>query len=99
MAHFPGTDGFMCLIGANFTPLNIIFSIFISLSAGLLTVGLIELYKEKKALKSVELGSTSTVGLAMGMLTTFCTLCTIPTLSLFGVGISLSFVTQYELYF
>ncbi len=99
MTKLPSTDGFQCLMGGNFTPGNIIFSILISISAGLLSAGLVAIYKQKKAMHSMKIGSASTVGLVMGMLTTFCTLCIIPTISLFGIGIGIGFISEYELYF
>lgn len=99
MTKLPGSNGFQCLVGGNFTPGNIIFSVLISISAGLLATGLIAVYKQNKALNSMRIGSVSTAGLVMGTLTTFCTLCVIPTISLFGIGISLGFVSQYQLYF
>jgi hypothetical protein len=99
MTKFPGTDGFQCLIGANFTPSNIVFSVLISIAAGLLAAGLVSIYKQKQALRSMKIGSASTVGLIIGTLTTFCTLCVIPTISLFGVGIGFGFITQYQIYF
>ncbi|MDH5597213.1 MAG: hypothetical protein OEY44_03855 [Candidatus Peregrinibacteria bacterium] len=99
MTQLPGTNGFQCILGANFTPGNIFFSVLISLFAGIMVAGLVVLYRERALLKTLKAGSASTAGLAIGTLTTFCTLCTLPTISLFGFGLGLGFVTEYQLYF
>ncbi len=99
MAHLPGERDLMCVMGAGLTGGNIVFSAFMSVFAALIVLGIVDLVRMKAAASSIKLGSTSMIGLVAGMLTTFCTLTTIPVISLFGVGVSLSFFTDYEIYF
>ena len=84
----------MCIMGANLTPLNIGFSIIMSFLAGLMFAALIEMYRRKQM--SVSAGSASGLGLFLGTMTVFCTACTLPVISLFGVSVSLLFFTDYE---
>ena len=94
MMNLPGSRDFMCIMGANLTPLNIGFSIIMSFLAGLMFAALIEMYRRKQM--SVSAGSASGLGLFLGTMTVFCTACTLPVISLFGVSVSLLFFTDYE---
>lgn len=99
LANLPSSNGFMCTLGGNLTPMNILFSLTISMMAGLVVSGLAEQIHQKKAKQSVQIGSTSTAGLALGTLTSFCTLCSLSVISLFGIGGFLAFVSENQFLF
>ncbi len=99
MANMIGNEGFMCKMGAGLTPFNIFFSLVISAMAGLVVVGFLENQKQRSSASKLKAGSASALGLGLGTLTSFCTLCSLPALSLFGLSIPLAFFTDYELYF
>lgn len=99
LANLPSGNGFMCTVGGNLTPSNILFSVILSIMAGLVVSGLWEQVQEKKTNNSVRIGSTSTIGLGLGTITSFCTLCSLPVISLFGVGSILAFISEYQLHF
>lgn len=104
MVNLPGTRNFACVMGANLTPLNIGFSVVMSLLVGLLMTGFVALfsqqYKEKKAamvsLSAAQAGPLAGFGLVAGVLSLFCTVCTFPVLLLFGVSVGLEFFTDYH---
>lgn len=98
MAHLVGERDLMCVMGAGLTPFNLFFAFAMSVMAGLLMVGFIQNTKNK-ATSQVKVGSTSFLGLGLGTLTSFCTLCSLPALTLFGSSVSLGFFTDYEIYF
>ena len=96
MSKLPGGKDLMCVIGGNLTPFNIFFAIVLSLFAGLIVAGIIELFKQKKSkLKSTSL---SGFGLVLGSATIFCVPCTFAVFTIFGVAISLNFFMTYDLY-
>ena len=95
MANLPGSANLQCIPGGNLTMINVIFSIALSILAGVMIVSLIELAGRR----SMKREGASWLGLMLGMLTAFCTACTIPVISLFGLSFSLVFFTEYELYF
>lgn len=98
MSQLPGTRDNMCVVGAYLTALNVIFGIVLSILAGLMVISMIELFNVKRR----GLAATSTlsaIGLFLGTFTMFCTLCTIPVITLFGLSLSLSFFTTYNLIF
>lgn len=99
MAKLPGSRDYMCVMGGNFTAGNIMFSIMLSLAAGLLAAGMWEQVQQKRIEKSYRMGSASTVGIVMGTITSFCTVCTLPVISLFGIGGALTFISEYQLHF
>ena len=98
MKNLPGTDGYQCLPGANLTVANLIFAVLISLMFGIMIAGLITVYKQRRA---AGVGSTvlSSVGMFFGTMTAFCTVCSLPVISLFGLSIGLTFFTTYVLWF
>lgn len=104
MVTMPGGDNFMCEIGGGLTPGNMFFGFFMSVMAGLTVIGFIENSVVRSKLSKVKLGtkfklgSTSFLGLGLGTLTTFCTFCSLPALTLLGSSVSLSFFADYELY-
>ena len=99
MYNLPGTNGYQCIYGANLTWDNIGFAIIMSLAVGLVVVALTEMIRRKKEILGAELGIVSLVGMVFGFLTTFCTFCSLPLISLFGATIALTWFTDYEWYF
>lgn len=100
MANFPGTRNEMCVMGANLTPLNIVFALLLSTMIALLIIGFIQLFKKKLEQKKVLASSVSTTfGLLIGVFSSFCTLCTLPVLSLSGLSVGLEFFTEYQAVF
>ena len=93
MTNLPGFKDLSCAIGAGLTPLNISYSIVISILSGVLAGNLSSFIQ----LKSIKSSATGFAGLTLGNLTIFCPLCTLPALSLFGFSISLSFFTTHDL--
>lgn len=96
MSTLPGSRDLMCVMGANLTPLNIGFSLIMSALIGLLVAGFIALFSMKLAEKKATLTSVSGLGMLAGMMSVFCTACTLPVLSLFGLSVSLEFITHYD---
>lgn len=89
-----------CQIGGALTTENLIFSAVLSMLAALILAGLFRLYRLRTSLKQkVATGSLLSVGFVVGVFTVFCTVCTIPVISLFGLGIGLGFFTTYNLLF
>jgi len=99
MANMIGEQDFMCVMGGGLTPFNITFALIISAIASLVVVGFLENQKNRSSKSSLKMGSASAVGLTLGTLTSFCTLCSLPVLTLFGLSIPITFLTDYELYF
>lgn len=97
MKNLPGERDLMCVMGGNFTPENITFSILMSLLFGLMVAGIVALFQERS--KKLAIGSLSGFGLLLGSFTVFCTACTLPFISLFGLSIGLGFFTDYNLIF
>ena len=95
MANLPGFENNMCVIGAGLTPLNVIFSIILSVMTGVFVAALVELFKQRRA--KLANASVSGIGLLIGTFTIFCTWCTIPVISLFGISLSLSVFVDYNL--
>lgn len=99
MSTFPGSRNNMCLLGANLTPINIVFSIVLSVMVGIMLAGFISLFAQKYTKNKVKLTSLSGLGFLIGTMSVICTACTLPVISLFGVTIWLDFFTDYELMF
>lgn len=99
MATLPGEADFQCKIGAGLTGANLIFAFVLSLMAGGCVSGLIALLKNK--FETVSSGGSALAGLGAltGVLTTFCTLCTLPVVTLFGSSVGFGFFTDYNSYF
>lgn len=98
MATLPGAKNFQCFIGGFLTPLNIAFSFSSSLLMGLMVSGIVSVVSKRRgsAAAATSLGGISA---AVGILTTFCTLCTLPVLTLFGLSLGLEIFTTYNLAF
>lgn len=100
MATLPGEKDFACVEGAALTAGNIIFALFMSLLSGIIIASLVSLhYKKHATTKEVELGTLSGIGAIFGMLTVFCTFCSFPIISLFGLSFAVSLFTDYNLLF
>lgn len=99
MANTLGTRNNMCVPGAGLTFWNVIFSLVISLLGGLIVSGLIALRANDTSGQKLIAGSSGGLGFFIGGLTVFCTLCTIPVITLFGLSVGLGFFTTYELLF
>lgn len=94
MANLPGFRNNMCVIGAGLTPLNIAYSIIISVMAGILVANIPSFIK----IRAIRNTSSGFTGLLLGGFTIFCPLCTLPAISLFGISIGLSFFTTYDIW-
>lgn len=99
MSTFPGTRNNMCVMGANFTPTNIVFSILLSVMVGILFAGFIALFAQNYVKNRAKLTSLSGLGFLIGTMSVICTACTLPVISLFGVTVWLDFFTNHELLF
>ena len=99
MKYLPGTRDFMCIMGANFTPINILFSAILSICMGILISGLFFLIQQKNTQNKVTVTSLSGIGAIIGSFTIFCTVCTLPVISLFGISLSLQLFVDYNLPF
>lgn len=98
MSDLPGEQDLMCVIGGGLTFSNLLFAGLISAMAGLVFVGFVESAFVRRG-GSLKGGSSSLAGLLAGGLTTFCTLCSLPVVSLFGLSVSLGFITDYAIEF
>lgn len=99
MKNLPGTNGYQCILGANLTSINLTFAFFISVLSSWALLGFFELFQQKQKKFALEMISISSIGTLFGTLTSFCALCTLPVLSLFGISVSLSWFTDFHLYF
>lgn len=97
MRTLPGHKDLACVIGAGLTFWNTMFSIALSLMAGVMVAGIFALYKKRQSKLAVS--SLSGFGVLIGTMTIFCTACTLPVISLFGLSIGLTFFTTYNLTF
>jgi len=73
----PGSNGHACVYRAYFTLFNILYSLGLSLMLAVFAVGFIELTQQHKIKHQAKLVSLSGIALVFGILTTFCTVCTI----------------------
>lgn len=98
MATLPGAKDNQCIVGGFLTPINMTFSLSSSLLMGLVVAGVISIVSKKRgsAATASSLGGFSAV---LGILTTFCTLCSLPVLTFFGLSLSLEIFTTYNLAF
>lgn len=98
----PGSNGYACIPGANITAPNITFAIIISFMASLLIVGIIDSILNPTACSlgvKTEIFGITGLGSIIGFFTVFCTFCSLPILSIFGLSFSLVFFTTYNLVF
>ena len=98
MVSLPGTRDNMCVDGANLTPVNIIFSILLSLLVGLMVANLIALFSIQVKKSGAALTSVTGVGMGMGALTLFCPICALPVISVFGFSLGLEFINDFNIW-
>ena len=98
MATLPGAKDNQCIVGGFLTPLNVTFGLSSSLLMGLMVSGIVSMISKNRggAAVATSLGGFSTV---VGILTTFCTLCTLPVLTFFGLSLGLEIFTTHNLAF
>ena len=96
MATLPGTRDLTCMMGANLTVLNIGFGVILSVMTGIFVAGFVALAIMKRGGLGAS-SATGGVGVIVGIFTVFCTICTLPAISLLGVSLSLSFFVEYNL--
>lgn len=99
MLTLPGTIDFSCVEGANLTFANIIFASLTSVLSGMMIAGFAVLYGQSAARRGIQGVSLSAIGLIFGTFTVFCTVCTLPVISLFGLSIGLQFFTYHNFIF
>lgn len=97
MMTLPGLNERACLIGASLTPGNVLFSGVMSVLTALMFFGLWLLHKRRAFRMRMAAGGT--LGGVMGFFTVFCTLCTLPVISLFGFSFGVGFFTTYNVMF
>jgi hypothetical protein len=93
----PGLNERACIIGASLTPGSILFSGVMSVFTALMVFGLWIMHK-RRAFR-LRMAAGGTLGGVLGFLTLFCTLCTLPIISIFGFSIGLGFLTTYNVMF
>ncbi len=98
MATLPGTRDFMCVDGANLTPLNVVFSLALSVLVGLMVSALLAMFQKTIKQKKASLASMTGVGMGLGALTLFCPICALPVISVFGISLGLDFVNDYNVW-
>jgi hypothetical protein len=100
MATLPGSRNEMCIMGANMTAGNISYSLSLSVLIGILIAGLIALGEKRlHTRKKLAVTSLSGLGAGIGVMTIFCTACTLPVISLFGLSVTLEFFTYNNITF
>jgi len=99
LAHLPGTRNLACVEGGYLTAGNVLFSVVFAILLGIFAAGFVRLFRIRTETKKATLMSLSGVGLLVGMLTTFCTVCTIPVISFFGLSVGLGAFTTFNVYF
>ena len=98
MAKLPGTRNEMCVQGANFTPVNMIFSILLSLLVGLICANMIALFSKRASERKAALSSLSGIGVGVGVVTLFCPICSLPVISLFGLTLGFDFINDFNVW-
>lgn len=99
MASLPAQGQYACLIGGALTPFNLAFSALLSLLTGIMGAGLFTVLRQRQREHIMTTGSLLGVGTMVGVFTTFCTACTIPVFSLFGLSLGFGFFMTYNLAF
>ncbi len=99
MANLPGVKNLACTPGANLTFINISFAVIISFLIGVMISSILILFENKRRGRAVLLSSSSGVASVIGLLTAFCTICSLPVISILGLSLSLELFTTYNLVF
>jgi hypothetical protein len=100
LKNLPANVGLACSTGGYFNFENLLFSAIYSLLLGVLVVGFIEIVQRKRKRNAgLKAASTGLLSVMLVGLTTICTMCILPALTLFGLNISLAIFTTYNFYF
>ena len=99
LLNTPAKSDFACINGANFTIHNALIAIGLSALLSLNIVGLAKLIREKQNTSKVKLASLSGFAAFMWILSTICFACYLPIFVVFGFSVSLSFLSNYEIWF
>lgn len=97
MSTMIGSRNHACVMGANLTTANIIFSGIFSVLCGALGAGVVALYRQRRGV--MKSSAISGIGMILGIFTMFCTACTFPIISLFGLSFGVGFFTDYSITF
>ena len=92
LAKLPGSFNQTCLIGAYFTPLNVVYNAVASSMVAFIISNVLEYGSNFKV-------NSSMFGIFTWITTTFCIPCMIPLLSFLGFSVSLSFLSYNNLWF
>lgn len=95
LKELPASVGNACSPGGYFTPGNLLFALAISI---LIAINTVIFYHLRGSSKSTT-GAISFLGIFFATITSFCTLCLLPAISVFGLGISLVIFTNYLIQF
>ncbi len=96
MSVLPGSRDNMCMMGANLTPVNLVFAGVLSLLIGVLFAGFVKLFAQNMAKQKVTLTSLSGLGFFVGTMSVICPACTLPVVSLFGITIWMDFISNHD---
>ena len=97
MANFPGSQDRMCVMGVNLTPVNILFSMLMSLLIGVLVMGIWSMFAKRYGQGKVALSSMSGASFVVGAVTLFCPICALPAFSFLGLSLGVDFFSNYNL--
>lgn len=90
-----GSNGFACVPGANFTLVNLVYALIVSLLFGLNIIFLFKISrKHKKPQKKQQ--SINALGFSLGLLTTFCGACTLPFIYAIGLASISELIAHYN---
>lgn len=97
MITLPGTKNNTCILGGNFTTQNAIFSIILSICLGIIISGMITLFKQKQTNSKTKVASITGIATILSGGTMFCSICTLPILTLIGLGTFFYFFLEYSI--
>lgn len=97
MSTLIGSRNNACVVGANLTGVNLSFSALFSVMCGVLGAGVVKLYLQRRGI--MKGSAISGIGMILGIFTMFCTACTFPIISLFGLSFGIGFFTDYSIGF
>jgi len=92
LIKLPGSFNQTCLIGAYFTPINVVYNALASSMVAFILSNILEFGSNFKV-------NSSMFGIFTWITTTFCIPCMIPLLSFLGFSVSLSFLSYNNLWF
>lgn len=92
LIKLPGSYNQTCLIGAYFTPFNVMYNAIASFMVAFIISNILEYGSNFKV-------NSSMFGIFTWITTTFCIPCMIPLLSFLGFSVSLSFLSYNNLWF